>query len=371
MADEEGNLYGMGLGDVFMLSPQGDGSWQYTVLATAPTGSDRSPLIRDTAGNLYGTDASQVFEVVPNADRTVWTMHSLYTFCLATGCADGMFPKGGLSYAGSASGAPYDGTSPLYGTTFTGGAHGDGNRGGVVYRLTPAGGGAWQEASLYDFCAEDGCADGEGPEGGVVVDGSGNLIGTTSRGGTGHQFHSDGGAGTVFKLTRSGDTWTHGVLHHFCSDRRRHLCRDGETAHAGVVIDGAGNIFGTTHEGGKLQRGGAYRLTPDGSGGYAFSTIEPFDAGSFTAMTMDAWGNLYGTTENGGAKGMGAVYRLSFDGTAWTTTELYGFCARNRCQDGSNPAFSTVLLDAHGDLFGTTFVGGRHDGGTVFELVPQ
>lgn len=376
VADEAGNLYGTAHdtslhGQAFELVAPHDGlNWQYQALATGTGQSFAAPLIRDTAGNLYGTNQTQVFEVSPNADRTVWTTRILYTFCVQFGCQDGVGLTGALTYAGAASGVPYDGISPLYGTASNGGTHGSSNFGGVVYQLTPGAEGAdWTRTTLYDFCAEPDCADGQKPRNGVVVDSTGTLFGTTSAGGTGHQSKGDDGAGTVFELTRGANTWSHTVLYQFCSHRRHRHCLDGR-APVGVILDAAGNIFGPTAGGGALDGGTAYELTPDG-GQYSYSTIHDFGSMQPQApMTMDASGALFGTTTRGGSQGWGSVYKLSFDAGRWEMSEVYSFCSRRNCRDGKSPNFSTLVLDQQGNLFGTTADGGRSDGGTVFELLP-
>ena len=108
-------------------------------------------MIIDTAGNLYGTtrEYGGVFKLMPNADRTAWKLRVLYKFCSQQNCTDGNISDAGLAYAGEISGALYDAVSPLYGTTFEGGAHNQ----GVVFQLQPAKK-LWKETVIYNFCSQ-------------------------------------------------------------------------------------------------------------------------------------------------------------------------------------------------------------------------
>jgi uncharacterized repeat protein (TIGR03803 family) len=113
---------------------------------------------------------------------------------------------------------------------------------GVVFELSPSGGGQWTYNILYGFCAQQGCADGRTPQyGSLVFDAAGNLYGTTQGGGSQNY-------GTVFELTPSGGSWTETVLHSFCSATN---CTDGEEPIGGVVLDAHGNIYGVTPGGGR------------------------------------------------------------------------------------------------------------------------
>jgi len=150
----------------------------------------------------------------------------LYSFCSQTNCADGAYPAAGLIM---------DGSGNLYGTTVHGGARGY----GTVFQLTPTGTG-WSENVLYGFCPQGNCADGANPAAGLIMDGSGNLYGTTVGGGA-------RGYGTVFQLTPTGTGWNENVLYSFCPQGN---CADGAYPAAGLIMDGSGNLYGTTQEGG-------------------------------------------------------------------------------------------------------------------------
>jgi hypothetical protein len=140
-------------------------------------------LIMDGAGNLYGTalggvydgaaGAGTVFQLTPT--NTGWSEKVPYSFCSESNCADGHFPIAGLIM---------DASGSLYGTTNGGGACTYNIRGcGVVFQLRPTGTG-WSEQVLYNFCSQSNCVDGQGPNGGLIMDASGNLYGTTAYGGT-------------------------------------------------------------------------------------------------------------------------------------------------------------------------------------------
>jgi|HubBroStandDraft_5_1064220.scaffolds.fasta_scaffold51529_2 uncharacterized repeat protein (TIGR03803 family) len=381
LMDQSGNLYGTtqnnGInqgGTVFELTPTGGKRWKYRVLypfctlASCADGSvSKANLIADTAGNLYGTTSQggefskgTAFELMPNVNRTKWTFKLLHAFCSAggTSCTDGSIPLSGLTYAGAASGTPYDGTSPLYGTTVDGGRASPGS--GVVYQLVPNGAGA-NETVLYRFCPKSGCLDGASPEASVVVDGTGNLYGTTAVGGK-------SGLGTVFELSLDAGNWTETVLHSFCAKTN---CPDGDVPQSEMVMDAPGNLYGVAG-GGKAGDGVAFKLVPSGKTSqetvlhnFCVKTNCTDGASPSTGLVMDGSGNLFGTTAGGG--------RNSNGGTAFELNGsfrvIYNFCARPSCGDGSDPN-STMLVDGTGHLFGTTLGGGAGNGGTVFEISP-
>jgi uncharacterized repeat protein (TIGR03803 family) len=384
--DAAGDLYGTTAqggsngddGVVFELIPNADKSaWQYQLLhkfcakdcraGDHPAGG----VILDAAGNLYGvtTDGGAygygtVYELVRGGRG--WKAKVLLDFCFE--CAGGQNPAAGLTYAGASSGAPYDGSSPLYGTAEYGGVNSDGvNLGGVAYALTPAGG-AWQESVLYSFCALKNCKDGAHPTAALTMDAAGNLYGTTravTRGKNG---------GTIFKLAQSGGSWSESVLYTFCSLPK---CTDGSNAYGSqpLLRDGGGNLLGVTSEGGncgyggcgglvfKLDAGGAYHVI------YAFCALRHCADGQYPggALLLDDAGDLFGTTSSGGKADRGSVFELS--DSALTT--LYSFClGGSPCADGAYPG-AGVIMDAGGALYGTAAGGGSgKSGGTVFELMP-
>ena len=331
-------------------------------------------LVLDQNGNLYGTTDSGgahdssfchlvsyhgcgvVFKLDPAGKETV-----LHSFCAQPNCVDGANPIAGLIF---------DQKGNLYGTTFLGGAYGNGycfagGSCGVVFKLTPKG----KYTVLYNFCQQLHCTDGENPAAGLVFDKKGNLYGTTSDGGI-FNGCSDCGAGVVFKLTPKGKET---VLHFFCSEWR---CIDGEYPSGGLASDQKGNFYGTASSGGAYGDGVVFKLTPEGTYTvlYSFCALYncPDGARPSGALIFDQKGNLYGTTEAGGAAGGGTVFKLT---AAGKETVLYGFCKQNNCADGAWP--EGLIFDQKGNLYGTTAYGGFHSGcsgngcGVVFKLGPH
>jgi uncharacterized repeat protein (TIGR03803 family) len=255
----------------------------------------------------------------------------------------------------------FDSSGNLYGTTESGGAL----NGGAVFELVPKSGGGWTEKVLYSFSTTNG--DGWGPHASVVIDGSGNLYGTTLYGGTKCEAS---GCGTVFELTPgSGGTWTEKILYNFCSRSR---CKDGNSPYAGLTLDASGNLYGTTQHGGESNSGTVFELTP-ANGGWQekvlYSFVSKGGAEPLANVIFDASGNLDGTTYAGGAGRLGTVFQLrpSANGT-WTEKVLYSFASGGG--DGANP-WAGLVSDSSGNLYGTTTNGGcsEYGCGVVFELV--
>jgi uncharacterized repeat protein (TIGR03803 family) len=324
--DSAGNLYGTaefggsaGSGVVFKL----DRSGHETVLYSFTDCGYPNGLIRDSAGNLYGTTncggpayAGTVFKLDKNGQEKV-----LYSF---TGGADGAYPVAGLIM---------DAGGNLYGTTAYGGANG----GGVVYKIDPTG----YETVLYSFT---GGADGLYPNAGVVQDSAGNLYGTTVYGGA-------AGRGTVYKLDPT-DHET--VLYNFTGKS------DGAYPFAGVISDSVGNLYGATGSAGPAGAGALFKLDTTGHETvYGF----PGSDGGFPwgAPIQDVAGNLYGTTVGGGAAGVGVVFKVDPTGHE---TVLYTFTGG---ADGANP-YAGLIMDAGGNLYGTTVAGGSSGAGVVYKI---
>jgi uncharacterized repeat protein (TIGR03803 family) len=257
---------------------------------TAPN----STLIFDPAGNLYGTtfigghyNFGTIFKLTPNSSGG-WNGNTLYSFCWH--CNDGGFaPAAGLTL---------DAAGNLYGTAGLGGA----GVGGTVFKLTPNSDGTWAESVLYSFCSLADCVDGDAPEAGVIFDAAGNLYGATVGGGA-------LGGGTVFKLTpQSGGTWAESVLYSFCG--LRDTCAAGSDPIGNLVFDAAGNLYGTTADGGLSSLcagngcGVVFKLTPQLTGSWTEKVLHTFNgrdgANSPSSLIFDGAGNLYGTTASGG-----------------------------------------------------------------------
>jgi len=239
---------------------------------------------------------------------------------------------------------------------------------------------ASSEKVLYSFCSGGGnCADGGGPDSGVIIDSAGNLYGT-NLGGTGQYCVSYGvQCGTVFELIPSNGKWTEKVLYSFCSATN---CADGDTPNAGLIFDKAGNLYGSTVGGGANGSGTAFELIHNNDKWtekvlYNFGATGSTDAlNPYTGLVFDKNGNLYGTTGGGGTgqgcqQGCGTVYELIHGKGKWTEKVLHNF---NGADGGGYNPLSVLILDKAGNLYGTTeYVGPGQtcsvSCGTVFELI--
>jgi uncharacterized repeat protein (TIGR03803 family) len=259
-----------------------------------------------------------------------------------------LYPDGG---AGPEAPVVFDRHGNLYGTASFGGVNGD----GTVFELTPSGSG-WTPTILHTF---HGGLDGANLYGPVVLDKHGNVFGTTAMGGK----HNEG---TVFELKSSDGQWSKKVLHYFNSSAKSY---DGVQPDSGLVFDPEGNLYGTTQVGGATNHGVVFELTPSGGGAWAETVLYSFtganDGEDPTAgVTLDSAGNIYGTTPIG-TTNYGTVYELTPSESDWTETTLHTFFGGN---DGATPS-GPVVLDANGDVYGTTLSGGGTCGcGAVFEL---
>jgi uncharacterized repeat protein (TIGR03803 family) len=319
-----------GCGTVYKLSPpkQNGGAWKETILYSFPTAKQgyfpNGNLVFDGAGNLYGAttygggkgttcdsyyggNCGTVFKLSPPKTKGgKWTEKVLHGFVgIGTGkqFGDGANPNGGLIL---------DSKGAIYGTAYIGGyncPHSSNQGCGTAFKLQPPTkkGGAWTEKALHRFSGQDG----GNPAAGVVFDGNGNLNFTTVGGGGGN-FPS----GTVVQLVpRSDGTWTEHMLHSFQDNS------DGGEPRSGLVFDSKGNLYGAATAGGTGEGGTIFRLRLTGDV-WAFTTLYDFTGapdGAYPSgsLIFDAAGNLYGTTADGGAGqgcgnyGCGTVFELS------------------------------------------------------------
>ncbi|OYW07108.1 MAG: hypothetical protein B7X11_00540, partial [Acidobacteria bacterium 37-65-4] len=341
VADAAGNLYGTAPaggvsngGTVFTVRKDGTG---FVVLhrftgRASDGGSPQAGLVLDGDGNLYGTtfeggvwNHGTVFAI--KTDGTGFAV--LHSFADAS---DGVHPLAGLIV---------DGRGILYGTTDQGGV----SNLGTVFTVRTDGTGF---ALLHSFMG--GASDGVNPEGSLVLDGSGNLYGSTYGGGV-----SNGG--TIFTIKADGSGFA--LLHSFTGGGA-----DGDFPRGGLILDNAGNLYGTTESGG--SGGTVFKVKTDGTG---FALLHSFTfgasegAGPYGGLILDDAGTLYGTTRTGGAWFCGTVFKVKTDGTGFATLHVFAVDG----SDGMDPYAGLVLGDA-GDLFGTTMLGGASDHGTVFTV---
>jgi len=349
--DKAGNLYGTsagggtaGSGTVFEVKHNQNGSWTTEVLYSFTGGSDGgvpyAGVIFDATGNLYGTTTAGgsagvgvVFRLSPpGAGGTTWTQTVLYSF---TGLADGGTPHAGLVF---------DKSGNLYGTTELGG---NAPPLGVVFELSPptSGSGDWTETVIHSFTGHD---DGAYPVAGLVLDGSGNLYGTASAGGT-------LASGVVFEFMPplgGGSEWTEKVLYTFTGGA------DGRGPFGGVVFDKLGNLYGTTTSAKLELYGSAFELSPNSDGTWTETTLRNFDCleGSPDAgLTVDASGNVYGTSY-GAAWLWGEVFEFSPTAGGFTSSTPWQLGGWGRY------LYAGVTLDAAGNLYTVTTTGSNNYG---------
>jgi uncharacterized repeat protein (TIGR03803 family) len=405
--DAQGNLYGVtgggadNFGAVYEIVK---GSGTVTTIASFDGSNGANPtagLTIDSQGNLYGTtygpgpgntlpdgEDGSVFEIAKGSG----TITTLFGFYYTRGLApDGVCPYGGVTL---------DSQGDIYGTTTDGGPLNN----GTVFEINA-------ETHAFTTLASFNSQDGDVTRDTLTLDASGNLYGTTASGGV----HNDG---TVFEIATGTNTIT--ALASFDG-------ADGSMPFGGVALDGQGNLFGTTEDGGTVANppvgfgtiyeiahgsnaitdlaefgngdyngaNGAFpvsTLVPDGEGNFygtaggvfelspqpwnttvlaSFSTTGSSGFGPTGGLVMDDQGNLYGTTGDGGAYYPSPFYPYGDYGAVYeiasgsnTITTIASFDGT----DGQNPA-GGLVLDSQGNLYGTTQYGGANGAGTIFEIV--
>jgi uncharacterized repeat protein (TIGR03803 family) len=343
-----GVAYGGGVnggGTVFSLKPLGSG-WAVTALYGFGADGTAAPVTINIGidGTLYGNTrgvvpgcCGTVFRLLPPLDvrnTALWSKKELYRFAQSN-----TIPDGELAF---------DSLGNIYGTVREGGNQGY----GFVYELTHSGG-VWTETQLYSSVNL------QYPVGGAILGNDGSLYGVFAGGG---RF----GYGAVYKLL-SGMPWTEQSLHDFTNGS------DGGSPEGGLISDNLGGFYGTTASGGNGGGGTVFRLTPQ-NGGWQFDTLYSFSgiAGPQERLVMDSAGNLYGTTYSDGANGMGAVFKLTPSGQTWVYKSLHDFTGGT---DGAFP-LSNIIIDANDNLYGTTSQGGNAPKcnvgcGVVFKISPH
>ena len=341
--DATGNLYGTAngggaynAGTVYTIDAAGHYSTVYNFTGGNDGGNPYGGVILGSDGDLYGVaggaglyGAGLVYKLSTGGQQTV-----LYSF---TGGSDGAYPNG----------VARDSAGNLYGTTLDGGAGGV----GTVFKVDPSG----HETVLHSFTGSDG----KWPYAGVTLDAAGNIYGTTFYGGTGPCFI---GCGVVYKIDTGG---SYSVLHNFS-------IADGADPWGNLILDAAGNLYGTTWSGGPASGdypGVVFKIDTLGN----FSVLYTFTGfsdggGSRSNLLLDSAGNLFGTTQYGGIGGCpffgcGVLFQLN---SANQQTVLYSFSGGG---DGAEPG-TGLIRDAAGNLYGTTTYGGDAGAGVVYEVSP-
>jgi uncharacterized repeat protein (TIGR03803 family) len=252
----------------------------------------------------------------------------------------------------------------LYGTTtYAGNTL---NNAGTIYKISTGG----KLTSLYSFCSQTGCPDGENPYSVLIQAGNGSFYGTTKYGGAGNTCVGNQGCGTAFKITPNGQFT---MLYSFCTQSN---CADGEFPSGGLVLGNNGNFYGVTASGGPTVGcpngcGTVFKITPGGT----LTTIYDFcsesncldGVGPDAALMLGRDGNFYGTTTAGGNAGRGVAFKITPTGTL---TVLYSFCSLPNCTDGLAPE-ATLAQGKDGNFYGSTTGGGANSAGTLFQLTPS
>ncbi|MGA8384062.1 MAG: choice-of-anchor tandem repeat GloVer-containing protein, partial [Candidatus Cybelea sp.] len=384
IADKSGNLYGtttnvggvtscnVHCGSIFELSPPASkhASWSFTILYDFTGGKDgglpQGGLMFGRDGTLYGTanvggrygkfGDGVLFQL--KAAKGHWTEKVLHDFGRGN---DGRNPHGGLEA---------DGKGNLYGTTANGGKYFS----GTVYDLSLS---SKAETVLYNF---SGGEDGGTPLAGLTIDHADRLYGTTNYGGY-FSYYCQAGCGTVFEVsppaTRS-DHWNYAVIHEFVGG----VPGDGALPLDPLLLDGAGNLYGTTFLNQGAGGGTAFELTPGRRHGswtetvlYRFPAFRGDAVAPSAGFISDSGDNLYATSQNGGLKFKGDVFKLippAKSSGAWTDAILHTFSS---ARDGTYPS-TNLIFGAAGLLYGTTPYGGTGDCvftkikgcGTVFQV---
>lgn len=384
LLDSRGNLYGTAeyggsntYGAVFKLSPppRRGGNWSETLLysfgaktyqvdGSHPVGN----LIADSSGNLYGVTYSggTGSSADDGGNGTVFMLSkagrltSLYSFTGA--CVLGVGCEGATPMAG----VIMDSAGNLYGTTEYGGNSGY----GTVYKLSPPArrNGKWSQTVLHSFT---GLTDGAYPIGGLVMDTKGNLYGTTYNGGDADSCGF--GCGLVFKLD-AANSYAYSVIYAFGNGAPyTGASTFGYDPAAGLAIDSAGNLYGTTEIGGDWQRGTVFKL--DAANGYACAFLYSFGTNGLdgqypmSAVTVDPNGNVYGTTALDGNHSNGTVFKLAFDSVNNIYSWAWSYSLGAQTTDGIYP-YANLIQDANGNLYGTTTTDPTNYSGTIFKVTP-
>ena len=362
--DRAGNLYGTAsgylasIGSAFKLTKV-RGNWVLNPLFDFTDNNEGTYGYEPDGTLVFGADGASYVAVGLGGSLGYGTVVKLQphaTFCASITCYWSAtvlfdFDQSSGSYPDQ---IDFDRDGNIYGTTGEGGylqgsCLASGLRGcGTVYQLTNSGG-TWSRKVLYQFHNSDG----NDPMGGVLFDSAGNLYGITRSGGTNN-------LGVVFKLSPAQEFWDETILHIFSGGS------DGEYPGWPLTMDAAGNLYGVTQGGGSGGYGTVFELSPPGTWNlqtlYRFSAAEGVPNGG---LLLDSAGNIYGTTF-GNSNHTGIIFKLTLSSGSWSLTDLHDF---NAPTDGLQP-IGGVISDAQGNLYGTAFFGGAYNYGTAWELTP-
>jgi len=362
--DSAGNLYGTTVsggtgtgGTIFKITPAGD----KTILHNFNFQDGAAPaagLVLDAAGNLYGTTSFHDQENCGSADGdrcgTVFKLSK-------TGKLTTLYTFNGIRGDSPRARLLLDRKNNLYGTTGWGGKsrclmdQGIPYTCGLVFKLTKGTSVPWKETILHNFTA---VSDGWHPFGALIADALGNIYGTSRS----SDLQCDKGpadaCGTVFKLSRDAGHWKFTLVYVFKGGTDR-----GDPV-GGVIIDSAGNLYGTTSKGGTGGVGTIFKLDPSGNKTILHNFVGPDGATPNATLLRDSSGNLFGTTREGGTSKVGTVFRLDPSGNL---TVLHSFQGGT---DGAYPENADLVADDSGSYYGTTVMGGTRERGTVFKIKP-
>ena len=334
--DYEGNY---GCGTVFEMKPFGS-AWLFTPLYQFPGGSDFGNPGRGVVfgpdGALYGSAGSSIFRLTPPPSYCSAWFCSWQSTVLdhLNGQPDADPPSSRLIF---------DSAGNMYGVSYFGGVYNN----GAIFQLTHGSGG-WTESVIHSFNVQGGFSEGL-PEGSLVFDHAGNLYGTADCNANLGCFY-----GAVWELQPSPSGWNLTNLYQFRGT-------DGYQP-VGVISDRSGNLFGSSFGAGGTYPGAVYELSPS-NGGWTYTMIHEFSLGDLAnGLVMDSAGNLYGADYE---YGYGYIFKLTPSGSGWIFTTLHTFSG----PDGEFPQ-GQIVIDSHGNLFGTTLRGGSYGLGTVWEITP-
>jgi len=357
-ADSAGNIYGttvlggdFGSGTVFRLSPTTNG-WVHTVLYSFRGGADGGEPYKgvtlDGEGNLYGTAVTGgsgnceggcgVAYKLTNSGG-IWTQTVIHAF---TGGDDGSGPGARVTV---------DRRGNVYGMAPTGGAYGL----GTIYKIHQVQNGAWTLKVIHAFT---GGADGATGSAGRMIIRNGHFYGAGTSGGT-------YGGGVVFELTPTGGEWDLKTIYSFKAQP------DGNFPYGALLFDASGNIYGTTYYGGAHNIGAVYKLSRQPIGEWEEKILYSFRFGSdgnspISNLVFDRAGNLYGTTSEGGL-GSGTIFKLSpVSGDQWIESVVHRFRGP---PDGAF-AYNGLVVDRFGNFYGATVHGGVNDDGSIYKFTP-